>query len=51
MANLKGGYKMKQRIYVFKKHNKYKMYEFSNKEKASRFYLRCKRRGLCAQII
>ena len=42
---------MQQRVYVFKKKNKYKVHVFGDKQKASRFFQKCKRRGLCAQII
>ena len=38
-------------IIIFKSHNRYKIHTFGNKEKAQRFWQKCKRKGLDAQLV
>ena len=38
-------------IMVFSGHNRFKVHRFSTKEKALRFWEKCKRRGLCANLV
>lgn len=38
-------------VMIFKRKNKYKTVFFSDKEKAQRYWVKCKRRGLDAQLV
>ena len=38
-------------IMVFGSNNSYKIHKFSTKEKALRFWEKCKRKGLCANLV
>lgn len=38
-------------IVVFGRHNNFKLHLFKDKEKALRFWERCKRKGLCANLV
>lgn len=38
-------------IMIYKSNNRFKLHVFQNKEKAQRFWEKCKRRGLDAQLV
>lgn len=38
-------------IMVYSANNRFKLYLFKDKEKALRFWERCKRKGLCANLV